>query len=127
MSFRSNFTFRIAQLIIWIDAQGWLPILDYAKRSEHEQVWLFSQNNPKRWVTNCDGVKKISPHQYESSPACLACDIYIDDGKRNINNENVYLKAHEYWEKLGGAVQKGALKKDQGHFQMTKITSSGTI
>ena len=38
--------------------------LGEGKRSADRQNWLFHQNTRTRWVTNCDGFKALSMHQY---------------------------------------------------------------
>ena len=111
MSFRSEFTFKVAELIFWIDAQDWKPILDFAKRTEYEQAHLFQLG-----LSKCDGIHKISPHQYEASPGLLGVDIYIDAGSGIFDTE-IYRKAHEHWIKLGGDEM---IEWDQAHFQMRK-------
>ncbi|GEM47224.1 M15 family metallopeptidase [Deinococcus cellulosilyticus] len=43
-----------------------------ARRTAQQQNALFRQNSPQRWVTNCDGVRDLSMHQYG-----LAVDIVL--------------------------------------------------
>jgi len=112
MGFRSFCTYKWAEEVIWIDSQGWKPIEDFSKRTaagQHEQFLLGK--------SKCDGYKKISPHQYEGSPHCLAKDILIDDGTGNINNKDVYKKAHEHWIILGGDPM---IEWDADHFQISE-------
>lgn len=44
-----------------------------ARRTTRQQQDLFAQNSPSRWVTNCDGVRNLSMHQYG-----LAVDIALE-------------------------------------------------
>lgn len=34
------------------------------RRTQERQAWLYRQNTRDRWVTNCDGVRTKSMHQY---------------------------------------------------------------
>jgi hypothetical protein len=43
-----------------------------ARRTKEQQNALFKQNTPQRWVTNCDGYRAKSMHQYG-----LAVDIVL--------------------------------------------------
>lgn len=63
--------------------EGWLAVarakfpqfefrVGEARRTAERQNWLFRQNTPQRWVTNCDGIKFLSMHQYG-----IAADLVI--------------------------------------------------
>jgi uncharacterized protein YcbK (DUF882 family) len=105
---RTDFTVKIAELILWISHQGWYAILDYGLRSEEEQQRLFKAGKSK-----CDGIQKKSQHQRG-----LAEDIYIHDGDNNIEKRELYEKAHQFWETLGGEPM---ISWDQGHFEGRSI------
>lgn len=42
------------------------------RRTVERQNWLYRQNSPTRWVTNCDGINTKSMHQYG-----IAADLVI--------------------------------------------------
>jgi hypothetical protein len=42
------------------------------RRTTERQHWLYRQNSPTRWVTNCDGINTKSMHQYG-----IAADLVI--------------------------------------------------
>lgn len=55
--------------------EGWLAVarakfpqfeirVGETRRTQERQAWLYRQNTPHRWVTNCDGVRTKSMHQY---------------------------------------------------------------
>ena len=46
------------------------------RRTTERQKWLFSQNSDTRWLTNCDGVRFKSMHQFG-----IAADLFIVDKK----------------------------------------------
>ena len=62
---RTEFTVLVSRLLTQMILDGLHPAIDYCKRSDHEQVYLFSQNDPAKhiWVTADDGVHHISDHQ----------------------------------------------------------------
>jgi len=107
---KSDFTIKVAELILWIEKQGWYPLLDYALRSTEEQQRLFKEGKSK-----CDGVTNFSAHQYGKMPGRFAVDLYIHDGDKSIVKEDLYVKAHNYWTTLGG---KPMLRWDQAHFEV---------
>jgi len=115
MGLRSELTYLKARFVLWVDAQGWKGLEDFSRRTEYEQAHLFLLH-----LSDCDGVKRVSPHQYEASPHKLAFDMYIDDGTGDIENEEVYKKAHEQWEEMGGdpvtILSNGG--HDWGHWQV---------
>lgn len=107
---KSNFTVNAAKLIMWIDKQGWYPLLDYALRSAEEQKRLYDDGKSK-----CDGINSYSAHQYGKMTGRYAVDIYIHDGDKDIGKRELYEKAHTYWDSLGG---KPMLKWDLAHFEV---------
>lgn len=44
-----------------------------ARRTAQQQQRLYAQNSPSRWVTNCDGARNLSMHQYG-----IAVDIALE-------------------------------------------------
>jgi hypothetical protein len=109
VSKRNIFAMAVAKLIIWCDGQGYSPRLVYAMRSVEEQQRLYSRGQSK-----CDGIKKISAHQYEQANGRFAVDIaLIVDGKEA--SAEVYQKAHNYWMNSSGL---NMLEDDQNHFEM---------
>ena len=61
-------TFRDGLLRFIADVNKRFPqykmTLGEGKRTATRQNWLFKQNTRNRWVTNCDGYKALSMHQY---------------------------------------------------------------
>jgi len=106
---KSEFTVMVGRLILWIDSKGWYPLLDYAKRSRWEQNKLYLEGKSK-----CDGVTRISRHQYGDIEG-FAVDIIIMDENNNLWNKSTYDEAHEYWCSLGG---ESMLKWDWAHWEV---------
>lgn len=103
---RMRFTCMVAFLIQHVrTSTAYGPILDYCKRSDYEQAWLF-----KKGLSKCDGLKKRSKHQ-----SGLAVDLYLSDGKRLIWDRKIYGKLHKFWEGMGGCPM---LSWDIGHFEV---------
>ncbi len=101
---RVDFTKNIAELIIAMRGQGELPILDFVKRSDAEQMRLFLEEKSK-----CDGVNNRSMHQF----GCAA-DIYFA-GKNGLTDPIMgWIHWHKVWESLGG---KPEISWDRGHFE----------
>ena len=104
---RTEFTEKLARLILRMRTEGEDPILDDVKRSRTEQMWLFELGRSK-----CDGIQKKSTHQFGR-----AADIYFLDpgGSGSIGPP---IKGHEYWhdvrEEMGG---KDMIDWDRGHFE----------
>lgn len=48
------------------------------RRTRARQAHLYSLNTPKRWVTNCDGTRNLSMHQYGIATDFL---LFKADGK----------------------------------------------
>jgi|GEM_PF-5189283 len=44
--------------------QGMRVQVGETRRTRARQAYLYSCNTPKRWVTNCDGTRSVSMHQY---------------------------------------------------------------
>jgi hypothetical protein len=107
---RAEFTCKVADLILWILSQGWGPLLDYALRSAEEQQRLFAAGKSK-----CDGVYTLSGHQYGAISGRFAVDIYIRDAASSTENRDLYEKAHQYWESLGG---RPMIEWDLDHFEV---------
>lgn len=107
---KSDFTVSVAKLILWVEKQGWYPLLDYALRSTEEQQRMYANK-----LSKCDGITTFSAHQYGRMPGRYAVDLYIHDGDKNISKEDIYEKAHDYWSALGG---KPMIKWDQAHFEV---------
>ena len=96
-------------LILWIKKQGWYPYLDYALRSEEEQQRLYGLG-----LSKCDGITRVSRHQYGKVDG-FAVDIYISKDGIRIFEEELYVKAHKYWESLGG---RPMIEWDKAHFEV---------
>lgn len=102
---REGYTLRVALLIQYVPLVcAYKPILDYAKRSDYEQAWLFEMGFTWR-----DGKTKISRHQVGK-----AFDLYLSDGTRLIWDRKIFRKLHKFWELLGG---RPMLSWDIGHFE----------
>ena len=104
---RTEFTEKLARLILRMRTEGEDPILDYVKRSEEEQWRLFQSG-----LSKCDGFRKKSTYQFGR-----AADIYFLDpgGSGSIGPP---IKGHEYWhdvwEEMGG---KDMIDWDRGYFE----------
>lgn len=94
---RHEFSPLVAKLILWIVEKGWFAILGHAERSKEEQKRMYDAG-----LSKCDGVNKISAHQYRDARGRYAIDIFIHDGDGNINKVKLYEEAHSYWSSLGG-------------------------
>jgi hypothetical protein len=87
---------------------GHQPIMDYALRSEQEQMRLFNEG-----LSKCDGVHKISKHQEGKA---LDIYFYVDDEvdysfKKTANLAKYY---HYQWELLGG---REMIEWDKPHYE----------
>jgi hypothetical protein len=113
---RREFTIAITTLLKEMIDAGDQPIIDFVKRTDHEQAYLFAQG-----LSKCDGIDKISKHQ-----VAKAMDIYLchNDDKGNIVvdfdwNKEKSDKWHKRWIELGG---RGLIvfldgTEDNGHFE----------
>lgn len=108
---RDIFTLNVAKLIMWIDSQGWSAYLSYAQRTDAGQKWLYEEK-----LSRCDGVKQVSAHQYGDREGSFAVDIYISGPDNDIHEREKYIKAHRFWEILGGDP---VISWDLGHFQVS--------
>lgn len=105
---RHKFASMVGRLLRWIDEQGWFGLIGDANRSRYEQnrYWKIGRddrgNRIGKTVTECDGLLNISPHQYEDAQGRYAIDILIHTGDGDINKDEVYIQAHDYWTTLGG-------------------------
>jgi len=103
---RTEFTHKITTLLQRMIDEGESPIIDFVKRSDEEQRRLFDAG-----LSKCDGVNKISMHQYGK-----AMDIYFVD--KETHKLIPPLKGFEYWHsmwvEMGGD---GIILWDKGHFE----------
>lgn len=105
---RTAFTYRVALLIQYVPLIcGCRPILDYCKRSDHEQAWLCAKK-----LSKCDGKGKISDHQWG-----MAIDLYLEKNGKLVWDRRIYRKLHKFWELLGG---KPMISWDIAHFGMKR-------
>lgn len=102
---RVQFTIAISEVVVELAndpdmvAAGYDVAFDFCKRTDHEQQYLFSLNTPTRWVTNCDGVRKVSEHQHGKAMDLLL----FKDGKLvDIWPEWVIERVHKKWDERGG-------------------------
>lgn len=107
---RSEFTRKMAQLILIMIKDKHIPIEDYVMRSKVEQFFLFSLGRSK-----CDGFTRISRHQ-----AGLAKDIYFVINRRICFDYNrsplakrLAVKYHKLWVEMGG---RPMIQWDKGHY-----------
>jgi hypothetical protein len=101
---RTEFTIIVGRLITQMALEGDHPIIDYALRSDAEQLRLFNAGKSK-----CDGVHKRSRHQDG-----MAVDIYLlRNGSVEWDADKAELY-HSMWENWGG---KPVISWDQGHFE----------
>jgi len=112
---RVDFTINITGLLHEMILLGEKPIIDFVKRSAEEQhrLWQIGRdeegNKIGKTVTNCDGYKNISSHQYGK-----AMDIYfIEDGKL-VDPKLGWEHWHKVWEHHGGQPM---IEWDRGHFE----------
>lgn len=117
--YRVQFSQKLAQLILQAHAGGIRLMPYWIERSAEEQFKLFQQGRttPGAIVTNCDGYKKISPHQ-----RWRAADLVIvgEDGKLIWDASARYALLGEMWKSLGGKWG-GDFKtppRDLGHFEL---------
>ena len=103
---RREFTAAIGRLIVEMVEQGETPLLDWVKRSEHEQRRLFELG-----LSQCDGTKKRSSHQRAG-----AADILFENEQHTGIGEPIkgFAYWHDRWEALGG---RPMIDWDKGHFE----------
>lgn len=108
---RREFTIALTTLLSEMITSGEQPIIDFVKRSDHEQAYLFAQG-----LSKCDGIDKISRHQLGK-----AADIYLchndEQGKIVVDFEWNTEKAdkwHKRWVDLGG---REMIEWDKCHFE----------
>lgn len=61
-------------------AKGFDVRVSETRRTKARQAYLYSCNTASRWVTNCDGTRNISMHQYGIATDLL---LYHKDGTLN--------------------------------------------
>lgn len=54
--------------------KGFTVAIGETRRTRERQAYLYRQNSPKRWVTNCDGTNNLSMHQYGIATDLLLLD-----------------------------------------------------
>lgn len=102
---RTEFSKKIVFLLQEMIDAGDSPIIDYVKRSDMGQYFMFLTGKSK-----CNGVNNPSRHQ-----SGKAMDIYFVGAKGTlIYDKKLYKKWHKYWGKLGG---KPMIKWDMPHFE----------
>ena len=103
---RVRFTKAAAKLLSAMIYAEERPIIDWVKRSDHEQARLFKDGKSK-----CDGKKNVSKHQRGK-----AIDIYFvsEDGKALVEPKKGYSYWHRVWVEMGG---KPMISWDKGHFE----------
>lgn len=107
---RQDFSPLINYLLTWIIVEKkWYAILGHTERSTEEQKRMFDAK-----LSKCDGVNKISAHQYRDAGGRYAIDIFIHDGDGNLGKEKLYLEAHQYWQYMGGDKM---IEWDANHFE----------
>lgn len=116
--FRILFFQKLAQLILQASSGGIRLMPYWIERSAAEQFELYQQGRttPGRIVTNCDGYKKISPHQ-----RWRAADLVIvgEDGGLIWEASARYELLGQMWKNLGGRWG-GDFKglRDMNHFEL---------
>ena len=104
---RVEFTRSITKLIAQMFKEGELPIIDYVKRSDDEQMRLYL-----RGLSKCDGIHSISWHQRGR-----AADIYfLNEAMTEVVPPK---KGFQYWHDYWTNQFKGHLmiEWDQNHFE----------
>jgi len=116
--YRILFFQKLAQLILQASAGGIRLMPYWIERSAEQQFQLYQQGRttPGRIVTNCDGYKKISPHE-----RWRAADLVIvgDDGRLIWDASARYELLGGMWKDLGakfGGDFKGLC--DMNHFEL---------
>ena len=105
---RHRFAAMVGELLMFITEQHWYGLIGDANRSKYEQnrYWKIGRDEQGNKIgdtkTNCDGYVIISPHQYEDAGGKYAIDILIHDGDGNIDKDELYQQAHEFWSSIGG-------------------------
>ncbi len=101
---RIEFTKKICSLILNMVENDEYPIIDFVKRSDKEQIYLFKEGKSK-----CDGIKIRSAHQDGK-----AADIYFIESGQLIDPKLGWEEWHKRWEQMGG---KPEISWDRGHFE----------
>jgi len=106
---QSDFTRKLAFLIIRMRQEGENPILDYVMRDAKTQNRLFREGKSK-----CDGYKKKSQHQRRK-----AGDIYLTTSKGKpiyVWDKKKAIYWHKVWEEGFGG--RPIIKWDHPHFEV---------
>jgi len=116
--YRILFFQKLAQFILQASSGGIRLMPYWIERSAEEQFKLYQQGRttPGRIVTNCDGYKKISPHQ-----RWRAADLVIvgEDGKLIWDASARYELLGQIWKSLGGKWGKNFVGlRDMSHFEL---------
>ena len=102
---RAEFTYKIAQLIVWTKEDAGLDLIaDWLLRDLETQKRMFGQGKSK-----CDGIVKVSAHQ-----SGKALDIYIIDKGVLSWDKAIFNILHDKWDEMGGAPR---IDWDLGHFE----------
>lgn len=116
--YRVLFFQKLSHLVLQAESGGIRLMPFWIERSAEEQFQLYQQGRttPGKIVTNCDGYKKVSPHQ-----RWRAADLVIvnDDGTLNWDASARYELLGEMWKNLGGKWG-GDFKglRDMSHFEL---------
>jgi hypothetical protein len=115
---RTETSLAISRLVLLIEQERKLglhtfkPALDFFKRTDHEQAYLFSLNTPIHWVTNCDGKNKVSAHQIGRAADIL---LFTENGVLvDVWPKELSEHYHNLWVSWGG---KPINPKEPGHFE----------
>ena len=63
-SLHPNMCKSVGRFLVACKAKGFDVRIGETRRTKERQNFLFKQNSPTRWVTNCDGYRALSMHQY---------------------------------------------------------------
>lgn len=115
---RCRFLQHLAQLILQASSGGIQLMAYWIERSADQQFTLYQQGRtePGAIVTNCDGYKKISPHQ-----RWRAADLVIvgEDEKLIWDASARYELLGQMWKNLGGKHGGDFVGlKDMNHFEL---------
>jgi peptidoglycan LD-endopeptidase CwlK len=115
--YRIAFFTKFSQFYIQAASGGIQLFVYWFNRTAAQQFELYQKGRttPGKIVTNCDGYKKISPHQRWRA---IDAAIVNPDGKLNWDASAKYDLLGEMWKKLGGKWRGGFSLGDQCHFEL---------
>jgi peptidoglycan L-alanyl-D-glutamate endopeptidase CwlK len=117
-AYRLSFFEKFCHFYLQASNGGILLLPYWFNRTAPQQFELYQQGRttPGRIITNCDGYKKISPHQRWRA---IDAVIVNPDGTLNWDASAKYEVLGEMWKNLGGKAGKDFKSlKDYTHFEL---------